>query len=106
MLTYKILLEKYNQKYDDLLVEQKQILREFINSMSSTTKLRNLVNVEVKKIKTRITENLHKIDDITKIKVREIEKNILPLSNSEKPTDDTLANLMLYYNLVNELEKL
>jgi len=106
LLTYKILLEKYNQKYDDLLVEQKQILREFINSMSSTTKLRNLVNVEVKKIKTRITENLHKIDEVTKIKVREIEKNIIPLSNSEKPTDDTLANLMLYYNLVNELEKL
>lgn len=106
LLTYKILLEKYNQKYDDLLVEQKQILREFINSMSSTTKLRNLVNVEVKKIKTRITENLHKIDEVTKIKVREIEKNIIPLSNSEKPTDDTLANLMLYYNLVSELEKL
>lgn len=106
ILTYKILLEKYNQKYDDLLTEQKQILREFINSMSSTTKLRNLVNNEVKIIKTRILENINKVDDITKIKVREIERNILPLSNADKPTDDTLANLMLYYNLVNELERL
>lgn len=106
LLTYKILLEKYNQKYDDLLIEQKQILREFINSMSSTTKLRNLVNLEVKNIKFRITESLYKLDDITKIKVKEIEKNIIPLSNSEKPTDDTLANLMLFYNLVSELDKL
>ncbi len=106
LLTYKLLLEKFNEKYSELLPEQKTILREFINSVSSTTKLRNVVNEEISKIKDRIVQNLHKVDNITQIKINEIVKNIIPLSNKEKADDDTLTNLMHYYELVYELERL
>jgi len=106
LLTYRLLLEKFNEKYSELLPEQKTILREFINSVSSTTKLRNVVNEEISKIKDRIVQNLHKVDNITQIKINEIVKNIIPLSNKEKADDDTLTNLMHYYELVYELERL
>ena len=51
LLVYKILLEKFNAKYTNLLPEQKAILKEFITSVNSTTRLRNLINEEIKKIK-------------------------------------------------------
>jgi hypothetical protein len=44
LLTYRILLEKFNSKYETLLPEQKYILREFIISVNSSTKLRSIVN--------------------------------------------------------------
>jgi hypothetical protein len=106
LLTYKILLEKFNERYSSLNQDQKSILREFINSVDSTTKLRSTVNEEKEKIKTRILNSLGKVDDIYKIKLNEIVKGITPLSNKEKVDDETLTNLMHYYELVHELERL
>ena len=56
LLTYKILLEKFNDQYKNLLPEQKNILKEFITSVNSTTRLRNIVNEEVVKIKKSFSE--------------------------------------------------
>jgi len=106
LLTYRILLEKFNEKYSTLLPEQKNILRQFINSVESTTKLRSTVNEEIEKIKNRVLANLPKLDHIYKIKVNEIIKGIVPVSNKQKVDDETLSNLMHYYELVYELEKL
>jgi hypothetical protein len=106
LLTYRILLEKFNEKYLSLNLDQKSILREFINSVDSTTKLRTTVNEEKQKIKTRIENSLSKVDSIYKIKLTEIIKGITPLSNKEKVDDETLTNLMHYYELVHELESL
>jgi hypothetical protein len=106
LLTYRILLEKFNEKYSTLHPEQKNLLREFINSVDSTTKLRTTVNEEIEKIKTRILASLPKVDEIYKIKINEIVKGIVPISNKQKVDDETLTNLMHYYELVYELEKL
>ena len=43
-LTYRVLLEKFNDKYDDLSIEQKEILKEFIYSVDSTPSLREFYN--------------------------------------------------------------
>ena len=106
LLTYKILLEKFNDKYADLLPEQKNILKEFIVSANSTTKLRALVNEELGKIQTQITALKPKVEDqIVKIKLDEILKSITPVKNTEKVTDNHLVSLMQYYELVGELKK-
>lgn len=106
LLTYKILLEKFNDKYVDLLPEQKNILREFIISANSTTKLRSLVNEELGKIQVQITKLKPRIEDqIVKIKLDEIAKSITPVKNTEKVTDNHLVTLMQYYELVGELKR-
>jgi len=106
LLTYKILLEKFNNKYDNLLPEQKNILKEFIISANSTTKLRTIVNEELEKIQKQITTLRTKVDDqIVKIKLDEIFKSITPVKNTEKVTDNHLVSLMQYYELVGELKK-
>lgn len=106
LLTYKILLEKFNNKYADLLPEQKNILKEFIISANSTTKLRTLVNEELEKIQRHITILKPKVgDEIVKIKLEEVFKSITPIKNTEKVTDNHLVSLMQYYELVSELKK-
>ena len=105
LLTFKILLEKFNDNYKDLLPEQKNILKEFITSVNSTTRLRTIVNEELQKIATKVAELSQKVSDkVIKIKLEEVKKAIKPISNKEKIGDNHLVNLMQYYELVHELE--
>lgn len=107
LLTFKFLLEKFNNKYKDLLPEQKNILRQFITSVNSSQKLRTLVNEELNTIKSLVTNLTQRVkDDVVKIKLNEVTKNIKELTNKEKVTDAHLVNLMMYYDLVNELNHL
>ncbi len=107
LLTYKILLEKFNDQYKDLLPEQKNILKEFIISANSSTRLRNIVNEEVTALKKSISELKQRIsDEIVKIKLEEIYKSMTLVKNTQKVDDNHLVSLMQYYELVNELKNL
>lgn len=107
LLTYKILLEKFNGTYNNLLPEQKNILREFINASESQVKLRNLINEELIKVSTAVEELKNRVsDDIARIKLDEVAKNITPISNKTKVVDNHIVNLLQYYELVNELQAL
>jgi len=107
LLTFKILLEKFNSKYKNLLPEQKNILKEFITSVNSQSRLRNLVSEEFNKIASAIRNLSSKVtDEVTRIKLDEVSKLIKPVSNKSKITDNHLVNLMQYYELVNELKSL
>ena len=107
LLTYKILLEKFNGAYDNFLPEQKNILREFINASDSQVKLRNIINEELEKIASAVEETKNRVqDDIAKIKLDEVSKMITPISKTAKVTDNHIINLLQYYELVNELRSL
>jgi len=107
LLTFKILLEKFNDKYKDLLPEQKNILKEFITSVNSQKRLRSLINEELSSISQQVSKLSGKVkNDVVRIKLDEVAKAIKPLSNTEKITDNHLVNLMQYYDLVNELKSL
>jgi len=107
LLTFKILLEKFNDKYKNLLPEQKNILKEFITSVNSQSRLRTLVNEEMNKIASAVRNLSAKVkDEVVKIKLDEVAKSIKPLSNKDRINDNHLVNLMQYYDLVNELKSL
>lgn len=107
LLTFKILLEKFNENYKDLLPAQKNILKEFITSVNSQTRLRNIINEELDKISKEVSKLSSKVkDEVVKIKLDEVAKAIVPLTKKERITDNHLVNLMQYYDLVNELKSL
>jgi hypothetical protein len=107
LLTYKILLEKFNSQYKDLLPEQKNILREFIVSVNSSARLRTVVNEEITKLQKEISTLKENVTDkVIKIKLEEIYKSITPVKNTQKVDDNHLVSLMQYYDLVNELRSL
>ena len=101
------MLEKFNDNYKDLLPAQKNILKEFITSVNSNTRLRDVVNEELTKINKEVTKLLDKVkNQVVKIKLEEIKKLIKPVSKKDKISDNHLVNLMQYYDLVEELRKL
>jgi len=107
LLTYKILLEKFNDNYKDLLPEQKNILKEFITSVDSSTRLRTFVNEEIVKIQTEIKKLKPKVQNkVVMIKLEEVSKAVRTVNNTEKINDSHLVLLMEYYELVNELKSL
>jgi hypothetical protein len=107
LLTYKILLEKFNGEYGNLLPEQKTILREFINASDSQVKLRTLINEELEKISLAVEEMKTKVkDDIARIKLDEVARTIKPLNKQVRVNDTHIVNLLQYYELVNELKTL
>jgi len=107
MLTYKILLEKFNGEYTNFLPEQKAILREFITASESQVKLRTMINEELEKISLAVEEMKTKVsNDIARIKLDEVAKTIKPLSKQTRINDTHIVNLLQYYDLVNELKNL
>ena len=107
LLTFKILLEKFNSKYGTLLPEQKNILKEFITSVDSSARLRNVVNEELLKLKEIISNLKDTVqDEIVAIKLQEVVKTIQPVAKTKRVTDDHLVNIMQYYELVQELKGL
>ena len=104
-LTYKILLEKFNNKYDLLTDDQKQVLKEYINSVDSTPDLRNFYNNKISDLKSKLIEITKKIKDkATQVKITEVTKFLTELKKTDKVGDSNLVDLLRYYQLVNEIQ--
>ena len=107
ILTYRVLLEKFNEKYSSLNGDQKIILKEFVNSVDSTPKLRDFYNTKIGELKTKLTTLSPKVaDKAVQIKLDEVIKLLTPLSKSHKVNDDNLINLLQYYELLNEIKNI
>ena len=105
ILTYKVLLEKFNSKYENLSEEQKQVLKEFINSVDSTPGLRDFYNskiVELKSILAEVNKNIK--DKATQIKIQEVAKYLVELNKTAKVSNDNLVDLLQYFELVKEIK--
>jgi hypothetical protein len=106
ILTYKVLLEKFNGKYASLNDNQKTVLKEFINSVDSTPKLRDFYNNKITEIKTTLTKQVKKVTDkAIQIKLNEVNNMLSPLGKTAKVGNDDLVNLLQYYELLEELTK-
>ena len=104
ILTYRILLEKFNGKYDGLNPNQKQVLKEFITSVDSNPALKEFYNSKIKEIKSTLTKLNEKVKDkAIQIKIKETINIIVEANKSTKINDDHLINLLQYYSLVEEL---
>lgn len=105
ILAYKMLIEKFNEKYGDLTPDQKLVLKEFINNVSSTTKLKDFVNNNIDGIKKQLTKLVEKVEDNTiKIKINEVVNLIKPLDKNQSVKDDDIITLLTYHQLVAELK--
>ena len=106
ILTYKVLLEKFNGKYASLNDNQKSVLKEFINSVDSTPKLRDFYNTKITEIKTTLTKQVKKVTDkAIQIKLNEVNNMLTPLGKTANVGNDDLVNLLQYYELLEELTK-
>lgn len=107
LLTQKILLEKFNEKYKGLGENQKVLLQEYVNAVSNSPSLKTYINSEIKEVKKQLTQYSTKVtDEVVKIKINEAKNMIKPLCKKSSVHDDNVSNLLNYYELVNELKSI
>ena len=105
LLTYKVLLEKFNDKYSGLGENQKNLLKEYVNSVTNSPALKSFINKEIKTVKKTITGYSKKVEDkAVVVKLTETRDMIKPLCKKSSVNDDNVINLLNYYELVNELK--
>jgi len=104
ILAYKILLERFNSKYNNMSDIQKSVLKEYINNISNTVKLREFVNESFLLIKAELMK-LNKIvtDKTTQIKINEVVNILKPLDKNQNVKDDNIIALLQFHQLIEEL---
>jgi len=106
VLTYKVMLEKFNGKYANLNEGQKEVLKEFINSIDNTPRLKEIYNNKINEVKKALKLQAKKVkNDATKIKLLEVVKLLKEIDKGARINNDDLINLLQYYELTEELTK-
>jgi|TARA_B100000035_G_scaffold298513_1_gene292362 hypothetical protein len=105
-LTYKMLMEKFNEKYSGLGDNQRTLLKEYVYNISNSPKLKRFINEEINTVKTEIEKLSKNTNKVTQIKLNEVASLIKPLCKKSSVHDDNVINLLNYYELVNELKSL
>ena len=104
ILTYRVLLEKFNDKYGSLNSNQREILKEFINSVDNTPKLKEYYNNKVTQLQESLTSLNKKVEEkAIQIKINEVINILSPLGKNQNVGDDDLINLLQYSELLEEL---
>ena len=105
ILVYKILLEKFNNKYADFSNDKKNILKEYINIVDNPVKLKEFYNTKVNEIKTKLSKlNKNTKNKVTKIKIDETLNLLTELDKNAKVNNDHVVNLLQYCDLFEELK--
>jgi len=107
ILAYKLMLEKFNGKYADLYPSQKEILKEFITSVESTSKLKTYYNEKVSSIKEELNVILEKVDNkVVAIKLEEVLSLIKEIEKPTPITNEDITNLLMYTELLEEFKNI
>ena len=106
ILTYRTLLEKFITKYTNFNTDQKLILKNFIESIDSTSKLKEFYNSKIQEAKIRIDNHTKTVkSEPIKIKLQEVKKYLKEKDKRHKIKNDDLVDLLHYYELIGELNK-
>ena len=110
ILSYKILLEKFNKKYSNLDKSQKSLLRAYINNISNVNSLKEYIENEIPLLKKELKDHSYVVDSkVVKIKLKEsisLLDSLLENDGNKKIVDDeTVVSVMRYYELLKDLKK-
>jgi len=107
ILSYRIILEKFNSKYTSLNNNQKSILKEYINLADNNLKLRDFYNNQIVEVKKDlIVLNKKNKDKISQIKINEIINLIKEIDKTNQIKPENMVNLLQYHELLDELKKI
>lgn len=104
LLAYRLMLEKFNDKYSVLSAGQRKILKEYINNISNTSELRTFIIQESKALKQLITKKASKVKDkVTAIKLAEVAHLLDRNQSIKRAKEEHVHGLLLYHELLKEL---
>ena len=106
LLSYKILVDKFNEKYDGQLSRsQKALLKEYVNNGNNPKNMKSYIDSKLPKIKSALNISSKRInDDVTKIKINEVINQIDKINSSKTVKDNHVLSLMRVYELIKEVK--
>ena len=106
LLTYKLLVDKFNEKYSGLDESQKRLLNKYITHVHDTATLREYVQQIIPIIKKDLSDQAKHIDDrVVKIKVQKLSEMLCNVENLKTIKESHILSLLRYFDLVRELKE-
>ena len=107
LLSYKLLVDKFNKKYSVLSESQKQLLNKYITHVDDTATLKTYIKQIIPEIKTKLANHVSKIDDdVTKIKVKKLSEMLCNVETMKIIKESHVLSLLRYFDLVDELNEI
>ena len=104
LLTYRLILEKFNNKYKKLNESQKNLLREFLNKGTDTSHILQLAKNEAKTLSNSIDKKIEYVQSkVQRIKLTEIRNQLNNFESLKYIKNNHLTALMIGYELDNQL---
>ena len=104
LLTYRLILEKFNKKYKKLNENQKNLLREFLNKGTDTSHILQLAKNEAKTLSNSIDKKIEHVQNkVQKIKLTEIRNQLNNFESLKYVKNNHLTALMIGYELDSQL---
>lgn len=105
ILASKLVVDKFNEKYAALDESQKRMLREYINNVTNTVKLKKYILQETKNISAEIKQLKMTVPSkVLKIKLTEVSNLLTKLTKKHIVEDKDVLTLLRYYELISELK--
>jgi hypothetical protein len=107
LLSYKLLVDKFNEKYSGLDESQKQLLNKYITHVNDTAALKEYVQVVIPAIKKDLAQQANQISDkATQIKVQKLSEMLCTVENMKTIKESHILSLLRYFDLVRELKEM
>jgi hypothetical protein len=105
LLSYQLLVDKFNQKYSVLSESQKHLLNKYITNVNDTAALKEYIQTIIPTIKKDLaTQAKHITDPATKIKVSKLSEMLCNVETMKTIKESHILSLLRYFDLVSELK--
>lgn len=105
LLTYKLMVDKFNDKYSGLDESQKRLLNKYITNVNDTAALKEYVETVIPDIKKKLSEQAKSITDpATRIKVQKLSEMLCTVENMKSIKESHILSLLRYFDLIKELK--
>jgi hypothetical protein len=106
ILSYNLLIKKFNNKYNVLSESQKKLLGKYITSVNDGTAFKQYIKQIIPDIKKHLKEHSKNITDkVTKIKIEKLSEMLCSVENKKVLKESHVLSLLRYMDLLNELKQ-
>jgi hypothetical protein len=106
-LSYKFLLERFNEKYSNFNDKQKALLREYINKGTDVEQFRKYAIAEATFLESQIKKQSVKIkNEVTRIKLHEVVAQLKNIQAKPIIKENHITALLIAYQLVQDMNSL
>jgi len=105
ILTYKLLVDKFNSKYSVLDENQKKVLNKYITHVNDSESVKQYFEKIIPGIKSQLKEQVSLITDkATKIKVDKLSEMLCNVETIKTIKESHVLTILRYYDLIKELK--